>query len=75
VRKGPAQSPAAAPLAVTHTSGTLPFTGLQLTIAVGPAGRRVPAPPRGTGGIRLLTPSQNSPDTTGAGPRARRLHL
>ena len=34
VRKGAAQSPAAAPLSTTHTSGTLPFTGLQLTIAV-----------------------------------------
>ena len=34
VKKGAAQSPAAAPLSATHTSGTLPFTGLQLTIAV-----------------------------------------
>jgi hypothetical protein len=34
VKKGTAQSPAAAPLSATHTSGTLPFTGLQLTIAV-----------------------------------------
>ena len=34
IQRGANHSPVAAPLSATHTSGTLPFTGLQLTIAL-----------------------------------------